>query len=286
LRAQGVERVSLGVQSFDAGDAGAMGRPQRADDVERALSLLRAADFPTLNIDLIYGADGQTLASFLESIQAALVYRPEEIYLYPLYVRPLTGLGRRARQWDDFRLAAYRAGRDLLLERDYEQISMRMFRAPHAGEMAGPVYCCQDDGMIGLGCGARSYTRSLHYAQRYAVEPRAIAAIVNAFVAQDEVSLAVADYGFELNANEQRRRFAIQSLLQAAGVDREHYNRRFGVDVLDDFAELPRLEFMGLAEIEPRWIRLTPAGLELSDAIGPWLYSPAVRGRMEAFAWR
>ena len=49
---------------------------------------------PVLNIDLIYGIDGQTAASWRSSLDAALAWQPEELYLYPLYVRPLTGLGR------------------------------------------------------------------------------------------------------------------------------------------------------------------------------------------------
>ena len=56
---------------------------------------IRRAGFPTLNIDLIYGLPGQSVASWLESLRAALRWQPEELYLYPLYVRPLTGLERR-----------------------------------------------------------------------------------------------------------------------------------------------------------------------------------------------
>jgi oxygen-independent coproporphyrinogen-3 oxidase len=47
-------------------------------------------------------------------------------------------------------------------ENDSHQISMRLFRAAHAPNQNGPIYCCQEDGMVGLGCCARSYTRALH----------------------------------------------------------------------------------------------------------------------------
>ena len=124
--------MSLGVQSFDETDTGAMGRPQQRADVVRALELIRSAGFPVLNIDLIYGAEGQTLESWLAAVQQTLRWSPEEIYLYPLYVRPLTGLGNLHHEWDDFRLNAYREGRALLLSHGYQQISMRMFRATHA----------------------------------------------------------------------------------------------------------------------------------------------------------
>jgi len=96
LAAHGTTRVSIGVQSFLDAEARAAGRPQRRAEVEAALAAIRAAAIPNLNIDLIYGIDGQTAGSWQQSLDAALAWRPEGLFLYPLYVRPLTGLGRRA----------------------------------------------------------------------------------------------------------------------------------------------------------------------------------------------
>ncbi|KOG89838.1 coproporphyrinogen III oxidase, partial [Streptomyces varsoviensis] len=95
LAERGTTRLSLGVQSFVDAEARAAVRPQRRADVEAALGRVRAAGIPVLNIDLIYGIDGQTADSWRRSLDAALAWRPEELYLYPLYVRPLTGLGRQ-----------------------------------------------------------------------------------------------------------------------------------------------------------------------------------------------
>ncbi len=64
----------------------------------------------------------------MQSIRAALQFEPEEIFLYPLYVRPLTGLGTSEKEWDDIRLNCYRQGRDYLLSQGYTQTSMRMFQ--------------------------------------------------------------------------------------------------------------------------------------------------------------
>ena len=139
LRARGVDRVSMGVQSFVEAEAAAVGRGQKTALVETALEWIRASEIPTLNVDLMYGLPGQTTETWLESLRAALRYAPEELYLYPLYVRPLTGLGRTGRvAWDDQRLACYRAGRELLLSQGYDQVSMRMFRAAHAPDAARP----------------------------------------------------------------------------------------------------------------------------------------------------
>src|SRR5205085_12428903 len=95
------------------------------------------------------------------SWREALHWDPEELYLYPLYIRPQTGLGRRNGDGVEHRTDLYRLGRDLLLSQGYRQASLRCFRKPSTALPTN--YGCQRDGMIGLGCGARSYTRELHY---------------------------------------------------------------------------------------------------------------------------
>jgi oxygen-independent coproporphyrinogen-3 oxidase len=284
LRERDVDRISIGVQSFIEAEVKAVGRSQKTAVVEQALDRIRGVGFTTLNIDLIYGLPGQTTGSWLESLRAALRFAPEELYLYPLYVRPLTGLGRRGQKAeDDLRLACYRAGRRLLLESGYKQVSMRMFQSARATSAVGPAYCCQNNGMVGLGCGARSYTRELHYSSEYAVGATGIREILAAYVAKTDEAFDFADYGFALGGAEQRRRFVIQSLLQVEGLDFAAYRERFGSETLDDLPELSRLEDRGLAIREDDRLRLTEAGLEMSDVIGPGLYSTRVRNLMESY---
>jgi oxygen-independent coproporphyrinogen-3 oxidase len=277
FRDRGVHRVSIGIQSFVERETRDCGRPQERTAVEAALARLGDAHFPTLNFDLIYGLPGQTVETWIFSLREALQYQPDELYLYPLYVRPLTALGQSYKEWDDVRLACYRAGRDLLLARGYEQVSMRMFRRAGRVVSTGPVYCCQEDGMVGLGCGARSYTRKLHYSLDYAVGPKGVKAIIADYLARDSADFATADHGFELNEDEQRRRYLLQSILSADGLDASRYAERFGTDPADDFPDLRTLADLGLLAFESgRWMP-TPAGLERSDAIGPWFFSRRVR---------
>lgn len=291
LKDRGVTRLSLGVQSFLGPEAHAAGRPQKRAEVEGALGRIRSVGFDTLNIDLIYGIAGQSPRTWEHSLNAALAWAPEEIYLYPLYVRPLTGLGRRLRggrplggrpaETSNQRLSLYRLGRDYLLAAGYEQVSMRMFRRSGVAA-AGTRYCCQEDGMVGLGCGARSYTSALHYSFEYAVEIGHVRRIIDAYVAAPD--FAAAEVGFALDDDERRRRHLIQSLLQAVGVDRASYQARFGADPLADFAsELAEFEAAGWAEADATRIRLTAEGLAWSDAIGPVLFSPRVRTLMDGY---
>jgi oxygen-independent coproporphyrinogen-3 oxidase len=294
LAARGTTRLSLGVQSFDPAEARAAVRPQKAADVHRALAAIRDAGIPVLNIDLIYGIDGQTEQSWLASLEAALTWRPEELYLYPLYIRPLTGLARADRAageaWDEQRLRLYRAGRGLLLARGYDQTSMRMFRRVDAPVIGGGAdYSCQSDGMIGLGCGARSYTTALHYSFDYAVSAHEVRGIIDAYTATEDFSRA--EVGYQLSSREQRRRHLLQSLLQAEGLDEAEYADRFGTEARQDFAQpLELLRERGLLAAPDTVpapgsrLRLTPEGLAWSDAVGPLLFSEPVRAAMRAYA--
>ncbi|MBG0850512.1 STM4012 family radical SAM protein [Streptomyces spinoverrucosus] len=286
LAARGATRLSLGVQSFVDSEARAAVRPQRRADVESALGRVRDARIPVLNIDLIYGINGQTEDTWRHSLDAALSWRPEELYLYPLYVRPLTGLDRRGTgpdpAWDEQRLRLYRVGRDHLLAHGYTQQSMRMFRRTDAPPQGADDYACQTDGMIGLGCGARSYTAGLHYSFDYAVGMHEIRAIIDDYVHTTDFSHA--EVGYEMDTHEARRRHLLQSLLQAEGLPLDAYRARFGVAPADDFGPaLERFADRGWLADDSTTLRLTPEGLAHSDAIGPALFSPAVRAAMAAY---
>ncbi|GLI00574.1 STM4012 family radical SAM protein [Phytohabitans aurantiacus] len=287
LAAHGTTRVSIGVQSFLDTEARAAGRPQRRSEVDAALESIRDARIPVLNVDLIYGIDGQTAQTWQQSLDEALRWRPEELYLYPLYVRPLTGLGRRAHaraDWDRHRQELYRQAVDVLTGAGYVRHSMRQFRRADAPVPDGPEYCCQDDGMVGLGCGARSYTTDLHYSLDYAVAVSQVRAVLDDYLSRAAGDFRYAEIGFRLDAVEQRRRWLLKSLLRAEGVDAHAYRTRFGTGHDTDFPQLAEL-------VERGWLdetrtTLTPEGLAWSDAIGPWLVSGQVRAAMGAYVPR
>ncbi len=287
LAAHGTTRVSIGVQSFLDAEARAAGRPQRLGEVLDALQAIRDARVPVLNVDLIYGIDGQTAASWQHSLDEALRWQPEELYLYPLYVRPLTGLGRRAHaraDWDRQRQELYHQAVDVLTAAGYVRHSMRQFRRAGAPTPDGPDYCCQDDGMVGLGCGARSYTTELHYSFDYAVAVSEVRAVIDDYLSRPPDDFRHAEIGFRLDAVEQRRRWLLKSLLRAEGLDQRAYRDRFGTTHDDDFPQLAELVDRGW--LDASRTTLTAEGLAWSDAIGPWLVSGPVRAAMEAYVRR
>lgn len=278
LRAHGITRVSMGVQSLVVEETAAVQRRQDPRDVERVLHAL-ADTVPIRNVDLIYGLPGQTAATLRASIDRVIADGANELYLYPLYVRPLTILGRR-KTWDDTRLQLYRAGRAHLLTRGWRQDSMRMFSATSEHATA-TRYRCQDDGMVGLGPGARSYTRALHYATPFAVGQAAIRETIEQWSTLPDHEHARARHGFHLDAAEQRRRHLILSLLEQ-GVDRAQYSARFGDDVMHHFPELTQAIECALVTIDASAVRLTERGMERADVLGHWLQSaPVIRARQE-----
>jgi oxygen-independent coproporphyrinogen-3 oxidase len=283
LAGQGVERISLGVQSFVEADVHRIGRAQQSSLVYAALENIRTFGFPILNIDLIYGGPEQSQESWLHSLRSALRYSPEELFLYPLYVRPETGLARTGCA-SGHRVDLYRAGRDLLVDAGYRQISLRCFRRPQT--LPANDYCCQHDGMVGLGCGARSYTRELHYATRFAVTQSGIRAILHDWMAQTDSDFAVATHGIRLNSEEQRRRFVILCLLQAGGLSDAEYAARFDSSPVTDVPELFSLMSRGWVVRRDGRSMLTEQGLENSDMAGPTLYSRPVRSRLQEFVRR
>lgn len=279
---QGVDRVSMGVQSFVEPEVKALGRPQKNSEVYAALDLLKQYSFSTVNIDLIYGAYGQTLSSWLHSVQEVIRYGVEEVFIYPLYVRPLTGITKLNQEPEDNRFIFYREAKQLLQSAGYRQVSMRMFQKTGiAQKKVARSYTCQEDGMIGLGAGARSYTQQVHYSSEYAVARHNIRSIIEKYIARPHFNEV--DYGIVLNKEEQQRRFVIKSILHGSGLDLKRYSTLFEQDALNEYALLPELINAGMAHLQGNILQLTDTGLDYSDAIGPALYSENIQQLITEF---
>jgi len=274
----------MGIQSFFESEVKALGRPQKNAEVYAALDLLNKYKFSTLNIDLIYGVYGQTLPSWLHSVQEAIRFNIDEIFIYPLYVRPLTGIDKLNKTTIDTRFRLYTAAREMLQEAGYEQISMRMFRLKKDSLVKRDgLYSCQEDGMMGMGAGARSYTKSVHYSSEYAVARHHIKAIIDTYIAKSPEQFSYIDYGTILTTEEQERRFVIKSLLHSDGLCMERFEGLFGGHVLQKYPCLQTLTAHEMARENGGKIYLTQTGIDYSDAIGPWLYSTMVKELITEF---
>jgi oxygen-independent coproporphyrinogen-3 oxidase len=84
LRAHGVNRVSMGVQSWDPELLKTLGRVHDADQVRQSFAVLRSAGYDNLNLDLIYGVPGQTLEQWEDSLRQTMALQPDHISAYCL----------------------------------------------------------------------------------------------------------------------------------------------------------------------------------------------------------
>jgi oxygen-independent coproporphyrinogen-3 oxidase len=94
-RKVGINRLSLGVQSFDDAELSFLGRRHTAAQSRTAVRLARDAGFADLSLDLMYGLPGQSLDGWEKTLAAALSHRPEHLSCYQLTVEPGTELARR-----------------------------------------------------------------------------------------------------------------------------------------------------------------------------------------------
>lgn len=90
FRTAGVNRLSIGVQSFQSEQLKALGRIHDGDDARRAIERSRAAGFDNFNLDLMHGLPGQSLALALADLDQALSFQPPHVSWYQLTIEPNT----------------------------------------------------------------------------------------------------------------------------------------------------------------------------------------------------
>ncbi len=291
LKALGVTRVSMGVQSFCDEELKALNRCHSARKAQKALGLLQSYGFSCMNVDLIYGIPGQSVDSLLYSLQETLAFEPEEIFLYPLYIKHGAGLEKRlgaGMELDtDKMLSQYRAGSDFLKTSGYRQDSMRRFVRRRKWKKGGGQAPSESRGFsdcgfgtsLALGCGGRSYLGELHFCTPYAITREGCLEQILAF--ERETDFSRITHGFLLSEEEQKRRYVIRHFLIAPGLDLGRYERQFGSRAMDDFPLLRNWVSQGWADYGGGYLGLTEAGLGLSDYLGPQLISREVLRRME-----
>lgn len=276
LRARGVERLSMGVQSFNETELKKLKRRPGLGTVVGALENIVEAGFPQFNLDLIYGIEGQTVESFMRSLNTALTYRPNELFIYPLYVR--SGTRINVRSTDDIGYAIYKSARELLVGQGFVQTSMRRFVRRETTETE---FSCGDEVMLSCGAGGRSYLGNLHYATPYAVRQQAIADEIDHYIRTTDFMTAA--NGFLLSTEEMQIRFIIKNLMYHRGVDLVEYEKRFGEkpdrNLFREFTDRGWIEETG------RIVRLTEEGMAYSDYIGQAFISPVVRKLMSEYVY-
>jgi len=276
LESHNTKRISIGIQSFVDTELLALQRAHSATSALNALELIMERDFPCVNLDLIYGIPGQTLQSFEASLKRACEFGTEELFIYPLYARSGTPLEGTCT--NPLAYSMYWHARDYLLANGFAQVSMRQFaRKPTAVQKN-----CGFENMLAIGCGGRSYLGNLHFCSPYATDKVVCLQIINEFIASlDKTCIS---NGYVLSKDEMERRYVVKNLLHCAGVNIDEYKSAFGSSIFDDFPVLGQLLSSVFAQEVDGIVALTPVGLSLSDYIGTFFISTAVKERMEQWS--
>ncbi|MCE7525029.1 radical SAM family heme chaperone HemW [Alloalcanivorax xenomutans] len=132
FREAGINRLSIGVQSFDPGQLAALGRIHGPEEARRAVALARAAGFDNFNLDLMHALPGQTPTQALADLQAAIELSPAHLSWYELTIEPNTAFYRAPpTQPDEDTMADIEEqGFALLRRHGYERYEVSAFARP------------------------------------------------------------------------------------------------------------------------------------------------------------
>jgi oxygen-independent coproporphyrinogen-3 oxidase len=259
----GVNRVSLGVQSFSAPLLQTLERDHREPDILSAFERLRPR-IENIGIDLIFAVPGQSLDDWRDTLQRAVALEPTHVSTYGLtYEKGTAFWTRRSRRQlaaagEDLELAMYELAMDFLPARGYSQYELSNFAQPGLECRHNEVYWA---GLpyFGFGPGAASY---LHGTRR--TNHRSVTTWLT------RVLTGGSGVGVEetLSAGERAREAVMLGLRRTAGIDRAAFGTYFEVD-LDELAgqTISRFVDAGLLVDDGASIRLTPRGRAMADTV-------------------
>jgi putative oxygen-independent coproporphyrinogen III oxidase len=154
----GVTRVSIGVQSMATHVLGSLGRRHDQRNVERAVAAVRDVGLPTFNLDVIYGAVGESLADWERTIDAVLALDPPHVSAYGLTVEPGTPLAEQPARHpdDDDQADKYELADDRLVARGLANYEISNW-ARHGHECRHNLIYWRQQDYRGFGCAAHSH---------------------------------------------------------------------------------------------------------------------------------
>ncbi|MEK6201906.1 MAG: radical SAM family heme chaperone HemW [Desulfobulbaceae bacterium] len=258
LRESGINRLSIGVQSFNDRELQFLGRPHSASDAAEAVRLAREAGFDNISLDLMYGLPGQDHTSWKQTLKQALSLSPNHLSLYELTVEEGTPYHRQLEQGrldlpDEDEIAAM----DQLTATLCRQAGLAQYeisnyaRAGH--ECCHNINYWQNGSYLALGAGAvgcleggrrqRKITDPLRYCEQIEAG--------QSVVQEEECLEEMASF----------RETIIMGLRMNRGVSRKQLLRRYEIDLHDCYgATLTRLIDQGLLKMSASHLRLTARG--------------------------
>ncbi len=158
LRGVGVNRLSIGIQSFRDEDLQMMNRRHTAEEAVRAVERARKAGFDNISIDLIYGLPTATLEDWRKSVERAVALGVEHISAYHLTIEENTLFGKKGVQTapEELSDSEYEVLCEVLRKAGYEHYEISNFARPNYRSRHNSAYW-QGIPYLGLGAGAHSF---------------------------------------------------------------------------------------------------------------------------------
>jgi len=266
LRAEGFNRLSLGVQSFDNQELQMLGRIHCARDAVQAMENARLAGFENLSLDLLYGLPRQTLASWQSSLERALELAPDHLSLYALTLEEGTPLSAAIAKGElpapDPDLAAdmYEFAREVLSRAGFLHYEISNWsRSPDLMCWHNLTYW-RNESYLGFGAGAHSWL----FGKRWSNTPSPAAYIQHTAQGRRLMS-STETIPQELEMSET---MMMGLRLLDEGIPFERFQDRFGVSLPDKYAhQLEELSGLGLIQVGNGRLRLSERGCLLGNQV-------------------
>lgn len=275
----GINRLNFGLQATDASERASIGRSSSIDPTD-IIRWAVSAGFSNVCVDLIYGLEGQTDATWQQSLANAIAVAPHTICTYALTLRPRTGFaahGYTAVSAETL-YRRYEIGREMLLAAGYTQENHVRYVRDSGGYVQKANHWAGQN-ILGFGAGARSYLKHCDTRNGYSTRHRR--ETLSTYMTDALAGAPTVDQGFELDRDEQLRRRVILGLFN---VDLAALSDEFEQDVLQTFnPQISLLEERQLVLIEGGQLRLTTKGRKFRDNIAQMFFSDRVRKLVEQY---
>ena len=261
-RKLGINRLSIGVQSFQPQKLEALGRIHTGDEALRAAEMARRAGFDNFNLDLMHGLPDQSLEEALDDVRQAIALAPTHLSWYQLTLEPNTVFWNQppVLPEDDILWDIQEAGQALLAEHGFTQYEVSAYAKPGKAARHNLNYWSFGD-FIGIGAGAHGKLslRDGRIVRTWKTRlPKDYLNPAKSFKA-GEKTLAIDELPFE---------FLMNALRLTEGVDAELFTQRTGLPLETLAAARREAEQKGLLQVEPTRLVATARGqLFLNDLL-------------------
>lgn len=264
-RSAGINRINLGVQSFNDANLAFLGRIHTAGEAESALRTAEAAGFENIGLDLIYALPGQTPENWRADIAAALEYTPAHLSCYMLTFESGTAMdadriaGCFTVAPESRQASFFLQAREQLLRHGYDHYEISNYAHSSHGRSRHNSKYWNNAPYVGLGPAAHAYAEPVRSWNVRSTRDyiRMISAGILP-IGETEI----------LDLEQQMIEAVYLGLRQADGIDYGIFHRRFGIDFLEMFSGVVgRFANSGDLVADGRGCRLAAKGMLLHEAI-------------------